>query len=98
MDVSAFNQFFEGLGFKLGDGFRRIQQVWKGHNEGLSRLTLKADVPDRDPVRGRFGALRPLDSHQVVGVRSRLLPVGGNCLPILNMGVVTEINRAIHHK
>ena len=48
VDVSAFNQFFEGLGFKLGDGFRRIQQVWKGHNEGLSRLTLKADVPDRD--------------------------------------------------
>ncbi len=48
VDVGAFNQFFEGLGFKLGDGFRRIQQVWKGHNEGLSRLTLKADVPDSD--------------------------------------------------
>lgn len=48
VDVSTFNQFFEGLGFKLGDGFRRIQQVWKGHNEGLSRLTLKADVPDQD--------------------------------------------------
>ncbi|RVU40808.1 SDR family NAD(P)-dependent oxidoreductase [Rheinheimera riviphila] len=48
VDVSAFNQFFSGLGFKLGDGFRRIQQVFKGHNEGLSRLTLKADVPDQD--------------------------------------------------
>lgn len=48
VDVAGFNRFFEGLGFKLGDGFRRIQQVWKGHNEGLSRLTLKADVPDRD--------------------------------------------------
>lgn len=48
VDVAGFNRFFEGLGFRLGDGFRRIQQVWKGHNEGLSRLTLKADVPDRD--------------------------------------------------
>ena len=47
VDVSAFNQFFEGLGFRLGDGFRRIQQVFKGHNEGLSRLTLKQDVPDQ---------------------------------------------------
>ncbi|MBU2277167.1 MAG: SDR family NAD(P)-dependent oxidoreductase [Gammaproteobacteria bacterium] len=47
VDVAGFNQFFSGLGFKLGDGFRRIQQVYKGHNEGLSRLTLKADVPDQ---------------------------------------------------